>query len=174
MVRVESSVLHAASSRVDNDHEHRTGDRAASAPRAGFHYAAADEIKRNHCLTNLLQATRGCSRQRRTLNEYDRKRQCGSRADAKSIDALQKRSLSCSGWRHVFGGNRMNEQPQVLARLEHVQRPFTTSICSEPDSGGWITVVNLGEGATLSRWFEDQDQAERYGDELEAWLSRRE
>ena len=51
-------------------------------------------------------------------------------------------------------------------------RHFDTSVAANPD-GGWLATVNVGDGASLSKWFEQKEEAERYGDELAAWLATR-
>ena len=53
------------------------------------------------------------------------------------------------------------------------QTPATFSASVEPNrDGGWLTVVNLGEGASLTKWFPSKDEAQRYPDELAQWLNR--
>ena len=47
--------------------------------------------------------------------------------------------------------------------------PFSTSVASTP-RGEWLTVVDLGDGITLSKLFDREDEARRYGDELAGWL----
>ena len=63
---------------------------------------------------------------------------------------------------------------------EHPTRPvesgtttpeFSASIHPNRD-GGWLTVVNLGDGASLTKWFPSQDEATRYPGELAEWLAR--
>jgi hypothetical protein len=52
--------------------------------------------------------------------------------------------------------------------------PLGFSASVEPNrDGGWLTVVNLGDGASLTKWFASQDEARKYPDELAAWLTRR-
>jgi hypothetical protein len=51
-------------------------------------------------------------------------------------------------------------------------RPFHASVSPNPD-GGWLAIVNVGDGASLTKWFERKEQAEGYGDELAAWLEQR-
>jgi hypothetical protein len=41
-----------------------------------------------------------------------------------------------------------------------------------PD-GGWLAVVGLGDGASVTKWFAHREGADAYGDELAAWLERR-
>ena len=48
---------------------------------------------------------------------------------------------------------------------------FSASV--EPNrDGGWLTVVNLGDGASLTKWFASHDEAQRYPGELAKWLTR--
>ena len=56
--------------------------------------------------------------------------------------------------------------------LECRQVPFTTSVSAHP-AGGYATVVNLGDGATLTKVFPTEPEAEQYGDELADWLANR-
>ena len=53
-------------------------------------------------------------------------------------------------------------------RPEH----FKTSVEAEPD-GRWLAVVNLGDGASVSKLFDSRFEALHYGDELAAWLATR-
>jgi hypothetical protein len=48
---------------------------------------------------------------------------------------------------------------------------FSASIRPNHD-GGWLAVVHLGDGASLTKWFSSQDEAKRYPDELAAWLAQ--
>jgi hypothetical protein len=41
-----------------------------------------------------------------------------------------------------------------------------------PD-GGWLAVVGLGDGASVTKWFAHREGADAYGDELADWLERR-
>ena len=40
-------------------------------------------------------------------------------------------------------------------------------------NGGWLAVVGLGDGASVTKWFAQRESADAYGDELAAWLERR-
>ena len=51
-------------------------------------------------------------------------------------------------------------------------RTFSSTVSAHP-SGGWATVVDLGDGATLTKVFDTEPDALRYGDELADWLARR-
>lgn len=48
---------------------------------------------------------------------------------------------------------------------------FSASVRPNVD-GGWLTVVNLGDGASLTKWFPSQDEADRYPEELAKWLAQ--
>ena len=51
------------------------------------------------------------------------------------------------------------------------QPPTTFSTSVAPTRRGeWVTVVDLGDGMTLSKLFDREDDARRYGDELAGWL----
>ena len=61
--------------------------------------------------------------------------------------------------------------PATPAQSDLTHPSFSASV--EPNrDGGWLTVVNLGDGASLTKWFPSQDEARRYPDELAAWLNR--
>ena len=63
------------------------------------------------------------------------------------------------------------EHPPLHTQGEMTRSRFSASV--EPNrDGGWLTVVNLGDGASLTKWFQNQDEAERYPTELAAWLSQ--
>jgi hypothetical protein len=64
-----------------------------------------------------------------------------------------------------------NEHPRAPAQSEMTQCGFSASVEPNQD-GGWLTVVNLGDGASLTKWFASQDEAQRYPDELAAWLQQ--
>lgn len=49
---------------------------------------------------------------------------------------------------------------------------FSTSVAPTP-RGEWVTVVDLGDGATLTKLFDHEDDARRYCDELAGWLRGR-
>jgi len=72
-----------------------------------------------------------------------------------------------------FGRNCMDRQ-QRHSRMcsENQPRPFSTTVSAHP-GGGWATVVNLGDGATLTKVFDNEREALRYGDELADWLAQR-
>jgi hypothetical protein len=42
----------------------------------------------------------------------------------------------------------------------------------KPKDEGWVTTIDLGVGAVLSRWFEDEQQARAFPLEFAAWLQR--
>jgi hypothetical protein len=64
-----------------------------------------------------------------------------------------------------------NEHPPNQAQSGMTQPSFSCSV--EPNrDGGWLTVVNLGDGASLTKWFPSKDEARKYPDELAAWLSQ--
>lgn len=51
------------------------------------------------------------------------------------------------------------------------QPPTTFTTTVEPTARGeWLTVVDLGDGICLSKLFDQEDSARRYGAELAAWL----
>ena len=51
-------------------------------------------------------------------------------------------------------------------------RPFTTSVTMIAD-GVWVTVVDLGLGATLTRLFDNERDAAAYAGKLAVWLATR-
>jgi hypothetical protein len=52
------------------------------------------------------------------------------------------------------------------------QEQFKTSVEAKAD-GQWLAVVNLGDGASVSKLFDTRFEALHYGDELAAWLATR-
>ena len=64
------------------------------------------------------------------------------------------------------------EQLPECETTDGTDSPFTAIFTANAD-GGWLTVLKLGDGATLSRWFPDEEDARRYPDELTAWLNGR-
>ncbi len=52
------------------------------------------------------------------------------------------------------------------------RRQFSTSVEAK-DDGRWLAVVALADGATVSKLFDKEEDAHRYGDELAAWLATR-
>jgi len=65
-----------------------------------------------------------------------------------------------------------DEQPYASPSSAQTQRPFNASITPNPD-GGWLAIVSMGDGASLTKWFQTREGAEGYGDELAAWLEQR-
>ena len=64
-----------------------------------------------------------------------------------------------------------NEHPAKSVQSHTTPETFSASVQPNRD-GGWLTVVNLGDGASLTKWFASQDEAKQYPDELAAWLTR--
>ena len=64
-----------------------------------------------------------------------------------------------------------NEQPPKSMQSPTTNSELSASIQPNRD-GGWLTVVHLGDGASLTKWFASQDEAQRYPDELAAWLTQ--
>jgi hypothetical protein len=65
-----------------------------------------------------------------------------------------------------------DEQRHVPSSSVQTHRPFNSSVAENP-GGGWVAVVNMGDGASVTKWFQTREGAERYGDELAAWLDQR-
>jgi hypothetical protein len=65
-----------------------------------------------------------------------------------------------------------NEHSRSVMSSAGIQQELSASVTENPD-GGWITRVELGDGASLSKWFDDQTDARSYADELAAWLATR-
>jgi hypothetical protein len=51
-------------------------------------------------------------------------------------------------------------------------RRFTTSVTMTAD-GMWVTIVDFGVGATLTRLFDNEQDAGAYGGKLTVWLATR-
>ena len=49
--------------------------------------------------------------------------------------------------------------------------PFSVTVEAHPPHG-WLVVINLGEWASVTKWFEAEEEAVRYPEELADWLSR--
>ena len=64
-----------------------------------------------------------------------------------------------------------SEHPAKSAQSQTTPVAFSASVQANRD-GGWLTVVNLGDGASLTKWFASKDEAKRYPDELAAWLTQ--
>jgi hypothetical protein len=67
-----------------------------------------------------------------------------------------------------------DDRPRLRVHAAATQPPttFSTSVAPTP-RGEWLTVVDLGDGMTLSKLFDREDDARRYGDELAGWLRGR-
>ena len=55
---------------------------------------------------------------------------------------------------------------------EPTTRPFTTSVTMNTD-GAWVTIVDFGAGATLTRLFDNEQDAAAYGGAFAVWLATR-
>jgi hypothetical protein len=65
------------------------------------------------------------------------------------------------------------DAPRRQVYRAETQPPTTFSTSVAPTNrGDWMTVVDLGNGVTMSRLFDLEDDALCYGDELAAWLRR--
>ena len=64
-----------------------------------------------------------------------------------------------------------NEHSEHASTPPPTPRPFSASVRPNLD-GGWLAEVNLGDGATLTKWFPSEAEASRYPEELVEWLSR--
>ena len=65
-----------------------------------------------------------------------------------------------------------NEQSHASMHLTVTERPFSAGVRPNPD-GGWLAEVHLSDGATLTKWFPQEEDARRYPDELADWLRHR-
>jgi hypothetical protein len=65
-----------------------------------------------------------------------------------------------------------NAQPARPLSSDQPERQLTTDVTPSPQ-GGWVAVVNLGEGATVSKWFDDEQEAQHYEEALLEWLAQR-
>jgi hypothetical protein len=55
---------------------------------------------------------------------------------------------------------------------ESSTRAFTTSVAMTAD-GVWVAIVDFGVGATLTRLFDNEQDAGAYGGKLAVWLATR-
>ena len=60
-------------------------------------------------------------------------------------------------------------RPQVHPAATQPPTTFTTSV-APTDRGEWLTVVDLGDGVSVSKLFDHEADARGYGAELAAWL----
>jgi hypothetical protein len=74
--------------------------------------------------------------------------------------------------RHDHAESPRSERVEPPSSAPAQAEPFAASIGPDAD-GGWLTVVLLHDGASVSKWFEDEDAARRYPIELAAWLQRK-
>jgi hypothetical protein len=51
------------------------------------------------------------------------------------------------------------------------QTSFTATV--RADGTGWVAEVELGDGASMTKWFSEKRAAERYPRELADWLTQR-
>ena len=65
-----------------------------------------------------------------------------------------------------------SDQSQRSVTPDFTHPAFTAVVTPNPD-GGWLTILTLRDGATLSKWFQDEERARRYPDELAGWLNRK-
>jgi len=65
-----------------------------------------------------------------------------------------------------------NERSPGRLSSDREQRPLSAAV-AQSSEGGWVAVVHLGEGATVSKWFEHEQDAYGYEDELSKWLAER-
>jgi hypothetical protein len=63
------------------------------------------------------------------------------------------------------------EGPAIPARTAS-ERSFSTKV-ERDEAGHWLAVVTLGDGASVSKVFDTERDADHYGDELADWLSAR-
>jgi len=62
--------------------------------------------------------------------------------------------------------------PATVRAYEPSTRPFTTSVTMAAD-GVWVTIVYFRVGATLTRLFDNEQDAGAYGGKLMVWLATR-
>lgn len=60
---------------------------------------------------------------------------------------------------------------QVHPAETQLPTTFLTSV-APTERGEWLTVVDLGAGISVTKLFDHEDEARRYGAELAAWLHR--
>lgn len=64
-----------------------------------------------------------------------------------------------------------DENPAITAGSA-AERSFSTKV-ERDEAGHWLAVVTLGDGASVSKVFDTERDADHYGDELAEWLSAR-
>jgi len=71
----------------------------------------------------------------------------------------------------VYGAPGDCTKPAITGDAD-APRNFSTQV-ERDGEGRWIAVVTLGSGESVSKVFESEGDALRYGDELAEWLSAR-
>ncbi len=64
-----------------------------------------------------------------------------------------------------------DEKPGIAPESAET-RSFSTKV-ERDQAGHWLAVVTLGDGASVSKVFDTERDADHYGDELAEWLSAR-
>ena len=62
-----------------------------------------------------------------------------------------------------------NFRPSEVHPAASTPAPFSTGVAMTP-RGEWVTTVDLGNGVSIIRLFDDEDEAWRYADDVTAWL----
>jgi hypothetical protein len=70
----------------------------------------------------------------------------------------------------VYNGD--GDEKPVIEPESGGSRGFSTKV-ERDESGHWLAVVTLGDGASVSKVFDTEGDAVHYGDELAEWLSAR-
>jgi hypothetical protein len=52
------------------------------------------------------------------------------------------------------------------------RQPFSAAVTPNPAGEGWLTIVDLGSGITMTKWCEAEEDARHYGAEIARWLTR--
>lgn len=68
--------------------------------------------------------------------------------------------------------NTDGDEKPVIEPESGGSRSFSTKV-ERDESGHWLAVVTLGDGASVSKVFDTEGDAVHYGDELAEWLSAR-
>ena len=63
-------------------------------------------------------------------------------------------------------------RPGSADNADSTPQRFATSVEAK-DDGQWLAVVNLGEGASVCKLFDNELDAQHYGEELATWLASR-
>jgi hypothetical protein len=72
---------------------------------------------------------------------------------------------------HRFSSN--NAAGADTAVLDLTTPTSTQPVIRRHPDGGWLVFITVDGGVSVSKWFDDRVDAERYAGELTAWVANR-